>query len=190
MMPLQTRRPDPAPSQNQQGQKRAGHSRKLYVGAHVLPHAAEPAKPVFTSARTFDKVSPTTATYEVRVQNLRPDYLIFRLMSNGQQVAEVDYCDRRKLICNFQTNPRQRKQGWGRLMLQTALEHPMVKKSVIVLNAKPYGNLNSALAQSRLEEFYRSFGFEATGRISLKVTEMRLSPFRRRLHAFVTAMMA
>lgn len=185
---VQTRRPDPAPSQDQQGQKRAGHSRKLYVGAHVLPHAAPSPKSVFPSA--FRPVSPATATYEVTVQNLRPDYLIFRLMSNGQQVAEVDYCDQRKLICNFQTNPRQRGQGWGRIMLQTALEHPLVKKNVIVLNAKPYGNLNSALAQSRLEEFYRSFGFEATGRISLKGTEMRLSPFRRRLHAFVTAMMA
>lgn len=179
---FQTRRPDPASPQDKQGQKRSRYSRQLYVGAHVLPYENAYAKPLL---RPDSEISPTTATYRVDVENLRPDYLIFRLFANSELVAEVDYCNRRKLICNFQTHPAQRGKGWGRILLQTALRHPVIQTNTVILNARPYGNLKNALAQKKLEAFYSSFGFEPTGRISLKGTEMRLSPFRRRIYAFL-----
>ncbi len=88
------------------------------------------------------------------------------------------------MICNFQTNPRFRGQGWGRKLMEAVLAHPQVRRETVELNARPYGELTRALEQTRLEAFYRSFGFEATGRVSLKGTNMRLSPTKRRLTEF------
>lgn len=120
--------------------------------------------------------------FSVTVSYLRPYYLVFKIQDKyNTTVAEVDYDNNDGIICNFKTDPAYRKQGFGRKLLNTALNHPFLKNKIITLNAKPYGDLNNSLAQEELEDFYNSFGFQHTGIKSPKGTRMILTPIIARL---------